>query len=105
MGIRDSTNAAFDEDGFILTGDIGYFDEKGDLFIVDRKKDLIRCNNYQVSPSEIESFLMKSLSIKVVCVAGIRDETSNELPAAFIVRNPGSNITEKEVFDAVAGIF
>lgn len=104
-GNEKATAASFDEEGFFLTGDIGHFDDNGNLYIVDRKKDLIKYNNYQVSPSEIESYLIESLKIKVVCVVGIRDEMANELPTAFIIRMPGSNITEKHVFDTVAGIF
>lgn len=98
-----ATEELFDQDGFILTADIGHFDEDGDLFVVDRKKDLIKYCNFQISPSQIEAYLLESLDIKAVCVIGIPDKTAGELPAAFVVRNEKSNITETVIFDMVAG--
>lgn len=104
-GNQKATYDSFDDDGFFLTGDIGHFDEDGDLFIVDRKKDLLKYCNYQISPSEIESYLIRSPDIKLACVVGIPDEVAVDLPAAFIVRNERSNITENDVFNMIAGIF
>lgn len=104
-GNQNATDASLDNEGYFLTGDIGHFDANKTLFIIDRKKDLISCNNYQVSPSEIESYLVESLKIKVVCVVGIPDDSSNEFPAAFIERKGSSHVTENDVFNAVAGIF
>lgn len=105
FGNQKATVELFDEEGFMLTGDIGHFDENGNLKIIDRKKELIKYCNYQISPSEIEAFLLESSDIKSVCVIGIPDKTGvNELPAAFVVRNEQSNITENDVFDMVAGM-
>lgn len=102
-GNPEATNQLFDDEGFIMTGDIGHFDEDGYLFIVDRKKDLLKYCNFQISPSEIDSHLIVSPGIKSACVVGIPDDAVTDLPAAVIVRANGSNITEKEVFDLVAG--
>lgn len=102
-GNQTATDELFDEEGFIMTGDIGHFDEDGDLFIVDRKKDLLKFCNHQISPSEIDAYLIGSPHIKSACVVGIPDVLATDLPAAVIVRNNGSNITEKEVFDLVSG--
>lgn len=103
-GNEDATKAAHDEEGFFLTADIGHFDELGNLYIVDRKKDMIKYCGFQVSPSEIESYLTKSSKISAACVIGVADEVAIELPAAFIIRSKDSNITEKDVYDSVAGI-
>lgn len=104
-GNEAATCASFDDEGFFLTGDIGHFDDDGNLYIVDRKKDIIICKGYHIQPSKIEAFLIESLEIKVVCVVGIRDETTaSEWPTAFVVRNPGSNVTGKDIFDSVAGM-
>lgn len=103
-GNQSATDELHDDDGFILTADIGHFDEHGDLFIVDRKKDLIKYCAFQISPSQIESYLLESLDIKSVCVIGIPDDAAaTDLPAAFVVRSEGANITETNVFDMVAG--
>lgn len=102
----EATEQAFDTEGFLMTGDIGYFDAtNSNLYVVDRKKDIIRYDFHQISPSEIEAALMKSPEIARVCVAGIPDTVAVDLPAAAIIRKEGSKITEKEVYDMVAGIF
>lgn len=103
-GNQAATDGIYDKEGFIMSGDIGHFDEDGNLVVVDRKKDIIKYGNIQVSPSELESYLGKSPAIKSACVIGIHDEDSdNDLPTAFIVRNEQVNITEKEVSDMIAG--
>lgn len=98
-----ATEEAFDNEGFFLTGDIGHFDEDGDLFIIDRKKDMLKYCNYQVTPSEIEAILSKSKDIEGACVVGIPDLVATDLPAAAIIRKKGSAITAKEVYNIVAG--
>ncbi|XP_031639321.1 4-coumarate--CoA ligase 1-like [Contarinia nasturtii] len=97
-----ATNELFDSEGFILTGDVGHFDEHGYLYIVDRKKEFLKYCNSQISPSEIESFLIGSPHIKSVCVVGVPDDFAGDLPAAVVVKTEGSNITEKDVFDLVS---
>lgn len=101
----EATKKAFDDEGFFLTGDIGHFDEDGELFFSDRKKDLLKYCGYQVSPSEIDAYLLTSNDIKSACVIGIPDSIATELLAAVIVRSEGSNVTEKDVFDMIAGNF
>lgn len=101
----EATEQAFDAEGFLMTGDIGYFDASNtNLYVVDRKKDIIRYNFHQISPSEIEAVLMRSPEIARVCVAGVPDAVAIDLPAAAIIRKKGSSITEKEVYDMIAGI-
>lgn len=102
-GNQETTDEAYDKEGFFLTGDIGHFDEAGDLFIIDRKKDIIKYGGFQISPSQIESYLTKLPGIKSVCVVGMPDEVMNDLPAAVIVRSEESKITENDIFDLVAG--
>lgn len=101
-GNQAATNEAIDEEGFLMTGDIGHFDEDGFLYIVDRKKDLLKYRGFQISPSEIEAFITTLPGIKSVCVVGITDEDGVDLPAGVIVRK-SDGISENEVFDAVAG--
>lgn len=102
-GNKNGTDEFFDEEGFMKTGDIGHFDEDADLFIVDRKKELLKYCNFQISPSEIDAFLTESPDIKSACVVGIPDEIATDLPAAVIVRANGSEITENDICNMVAG--
>lgn len=100
------TAAAIDSDGFLKTGDIGYFDENGTLFIKDRKKNTILNVFYfrgMILPSEIEEYLISLPGIKEVCVVGVPITAGSELPAAIIVRMSNSSLTQQEIFDAVAG--
>ncbi|XP_037052137.1 4-coumarate--CoA ligase 1-like isoform X2 [Bradysia coprophila] len=91
------TAKSFDEEGFFLTGDIGYFDEEGDLLIVDRKKDTFKYNGYVVSPSEIESVLLQSPQISMACVFSTFDINGKEVPAVAIIRATNTNITAEEI--------
>lgn len=103
-GNQKATEEFIDEGGFLLTADIVHFDEDGNLYIVDRKKDIIKYCNYQISPSQLEAYLIESSNIKSACIVGIPDKIGvTDLPAAFVVRNDGSNISERDVFDMVAG--
>ncbi|XP_055308228.1 probable 4-coumarate--CoA ligase 1, partial [Sitodiplosis mosellana] len=104
-GNQKATDESADNEGFFLTADIGHFDEDGNLYIVDRKKDFIKYCNLQISPSQIESYLVESPKIEAACIVGLPEEVAGELPTAFIVRGNKLNISEKEVYDMVAGHF
>lgn len=103
-GNQQITNESFDDEGFFRTGDIGHFDADGNLHIIDRKKDILICNETLVSSSAIESYLIKMPGIKSVCVVGI-PEIGNDLPAAIVVRSSNSTISEGDVANFVAGNF
>lgn len=81
-----ATFECFDSEGFFHTGDIGHFDALGHFYFVDRKKELIKYLNYQISPSEIENFLVGLEGVKMACVVGV-PESLTELPAVLIVRS------------------
>lgn len=103
-GNQQATNEIFDDEGFLKTGDMGHFDADGDLYLIDRKKELLKYCGFQISPSEVDAFLTESSDIKSACVVGIPDAVmATDLPAAVIVRTEGSNITEQDVCDMVAG--
>ena len=76
------------EDGFLKTGDIGYYDEDGDFFIVDRLKELIKVKGFQVAPAELEALLLEHPLIADAAVIGIPDERAGERPKAFVVKHP-----------------
>ncbi|XP_055325885.1 uncharacterized protein LOC129579744 [Sitodiplosis mosellana] len=104
-GNKQATDELYDDEGFIMSGDIGHFDDDGNLYIIDRKKDLMKYRGFQISPSEMDAFLIESPDIKSSCVVGIPDELGPDLPAAVIVRADGSNISGEEVYDMVAEHF
>jgi long-chain acyl-CoA synthetase len=70
--------------GWLLTGDMGYMDEEGFLFIVDRKKDLIISKGINIYPREIEECIDHFAGIKASAVVGIADEKSGEIPVAYV---------------------
>ncbi|CAH0550983.1 unnamed protein product [Brassicogethes aeneus] len=96
------TRNSFDDDEFLKTGDLGYFDEDGVLFIVDRLKEVIKYKGFQVSPAELEDLLKKLDGVMDVGVVGKPDERSGELPVAFVVKAPECDITEETLINYVA---
>lgn len=104
-GCEELTKAAFDDEGFFHTGDIGRIDKDGNFFIVDREKDLLKYCSRKFSPSDVEAFLICSPDINAVCVIGVPDVLAGDLPAALIVRKPNSQLSEGDIFKMVAGTF
>jgi long-chain acyl-CoA synthetase len=94
---NESETAAILRDGWLFTGDLGYLDDDGYLFLVDRKKDLIKTSGFQVWPREIEEVLAAHPSVAEVGVAGLPDERRGEMVAAWIVPRPGGALNEDEL--------
>ncbi|MCA9725615.1 MAG: AMP-binding protein, partial [Kurthia sp.] len=72
-------------DGFLHTGDIGYFDDEGYLYVADRRSDLIISGGENIYPAEIENVLAGHPHIAAVGVCGVQDEIWGQVPAAFIM--------------------
>lgn len=98
----EATAKTCDDDGWIHSGDVGYFDSEGFLYIVDRKKDILKYNNFHFYPTQIERVIIELADIVDVCVVGIPDITYTHLPAAAVVVRPNSNITEEYVYEYAA---
>lgn len=81
----DATAATRDSEGWIHTGDIGYADEDGYFFVVDRIKDLIKYKAYQVAPAELEAVLLSHPAVADAAVVRSPDEEAGEVPKAFVV--------------------
>jgi acyl-CoA synthetase (AMP-forming)/AMP-acid ligase II len=95
-----ATAESLDAEGWYHTGDLGYADEDGYFYIVDRLKELIKYKGYQVIPSELEAILLNNPSIVEAAVIPIPDEQAGEVPKAFVVtRRP---LTAQEVINFVA---
>ncbi len=82
---------------WLHTGDLGYMDDDGYLFIVDRKKDLIKTSGYQVWPREIEETLSAHPAVAEVGVAGVPDEYKGEVVKAWVVLRAGTQATEADL--------
>ncbi|BBO77848.1 long-chain-fatty-acid--CoA ligase [Desulfosarcina widdelii] len=90
-------------DGVLYTGDLGYKDEEGFIYIVDRAKDMYRSGAENVYPAEVESVLSDHPKIEKVAIIGVADETWGETGKAFIVCNKGETITKEEVVEFLSG--
>jgi long-chain acyl-CoA synthetase len=80
----DATAEVKTADGYLRTGDVGYMDEDGFIFIVDRTKDMLLCSGYNVYPRVLEEAIYKYPAVEEVAVIGIRDEYRGQSPKAFI---------------------
>jgi len=78
----------FTTDGFLKTGDALYYDEDGLFFVVDRYKDVIKCDSAQVAPAELESILLTHPSVAEVAVIGIPHDIHGQVPKAYVVLKP-----------------
>ncbi|KAM1262949.1 hypothetical protein ACFX13_028678 [Malus domestica] len=104
LGNVESTLATIDSNGWLKTGDLCYFDEEGFLFIVDRIKELIKHNGYQVAPAELEAILLSHPQILDAAVIPVEDEEAGQIPMAYVVRAASPDgLTEDQVIQFVAG--
>jgi len=90
----DATADCMTEDGYFRTGDIGYLDPDGYLFIVDRKKDIIIRGGENISCQELEAAIYEHPAVAEACVFGLPDERLGELPGAVVYLHPGQSIDE-----------
>lgn len=101
IGDDKATKDTIDKDGWLHSGDVGYYDDEKQFYIVDRIKELIKWKGFQVPPAEIEGLLLTHHKIKDAAVIGIPDESVGELPLAFVVK-ADPDLTEEEVIQFVA---
>lgn len=97
-----ATQEMLDEEGWLHSGDVGYYDEKEHFFIVERIKELIKYKGFQVAPLHLEDILMGHPGVRDVAVVGIPDMVAGEIPMAFVVKQPKVRVTEKQLLDFVA---
>ena len=84
-------------DGYLRTGDVGYMDEDGYVFLVDRIKDLIICSGFNVYPRVIEDAIYLHEAVEEANVIGVPDEYRGEAPIAFVKLKPGKSVTEHDL--------
>jgi len=95
----EATAAAFNANGYFLTGDIGYLDEDGYLFIVDRKKDIIIRGGENISCQEVEAAIYEHPAVAEAAVFGLADERLGEVPGAVVHFHDGETLSEAELRD------
>jgi long-chain acyl-CoA synthetase len=78
--------------GWLYTGDIGYIDEDGYLFVVDRKKEMIKFKAFSIAPAELEALVWQHPDVGDCAVIGVPDLEAGEVPKAYIVPQSGKNI-------------
>ena len=85
-----ATAESMSQDGFFHTGDVGYMDEDGYLYIVDRTKDMLLCGGFNVYPRTIEEAIYQHPSVEEVSVIGIPDTYRGQQPKAFVKLKAGA---------------
>lgn len=104
IGDEDATKHAIDSDGWLRSGDVGYYDNDGFFFITGRAKELIKFKGNQVSPTELEQILLTHPEVLDAAVGPVPDDIAGELPRAYIVRKPGATVDAEALIQYVAGI-
>lgn len=102
LGNKAATAETITADGWLRTGDIVEVGAQGEVYVVDRLKELIKYKGYQVPPAELEAVLLRHPAVVDAAVVPFPDEASGEIPRAFVVPQPGSGATPEELMDFVA---
>jgi acyl-CoA synthetase (AMP-forming)/AMP-acid ligase II len=93
----EATAETIDADGWLHTGDIGVFDEGGNLKITDRTKDMFICGGFNAYPAEIENMIMRNPTVGQVAVVGVPDHRMGEVGMAFVVPRAGATVDPDEL--------
>jgi len=100
---EEANQNLFTQEGFIRTGDVGYLDEDGYLFICDRIKDMIICAGENIYPAEVEAVLHEHPAVADAAVIGIPDERWGETVKAIVVLRPGEVLKQRELINFTRG--
>ena len=93
----DATGAVLTEDGWLHTGDIGFADEAGNLFLSDRAKDLVIVSGFNVFPAEVEDTLVSHPDVREAAVIGVPSDRTGEAVKAFVVLEDGATLTPEDL--------
>ncbi|EDW13209.2 4-coumarate--CoA ligase 1 [Drosophila mojavensis] len=101
----EATSQILDSDGWIHTGDLGYFNDDNLLHVIDRKKAMLKFQGIHYWPNEIENVIKELPQVHDACVVGIPDDVLGDVAAALVVKSPSGNITQEEIMNHVAKRF
>ena len=93
----EANAAAFTADGYFRTGDVGVFDERGLLKIVDRKKDMIIVSGFNVYPNEVEAVATACPGVMECACIGVPDDKTGEAVKLFVVKAPNATLTNEDL--------
>ncbi|HKI97692.1 MAG TPA: 4-coumarate--CoA ligase family protein [bacterium] len=102
LGQPEATAESIDPEGWYKTGDVGFVDDEGYFFIVDRVKELIKYKAMQVAPAELEALILTHPAVADAAVVPSPDEEAGEIPKAFVVLKPSHQATAEELMGFVA---
>lgn len=103
LGAEASTRSVFTEDGYYRSGDLGFLDEHGRLHYAARGTDMIKTAGINVSPAEVEEFLLTLEGVAEVAVVGAPDTTRGEIVVAYVVPEDGKDVDDQEVIERCRG--
>ena len=98
----EATAGSLSTDGWLRTGDVGYADAAGFLYVVDRVKEIIKYKAYQVAPAELEAILLGHPAVADAAVVPSPDPEAGEVPKAYVVRREGVPVTADELLRHVS---
>ncbi|MFG6116458.1 AMP-binding protein [Halobacillus sp. MO56] len=98
-GRKEDTDEVLNAEGWFRTGDLGYMNEEGYFYVVDRKKDMIIAGGFNIYPREVEEVLYEHEAVQEAVVVGIPDPYRGETVKAFIVKREDSSVSEQELND------
>lgn len=102
----ENSKDLLDLDGWVRSGDIGRFDDKGNLFLTDRKKEMLKYRGRNISPTLMEKVVLSVKGVTAVCIVGVIDDDVEERPTALVVRDGQSaKVTEMMIHQLVEGKF
>ena len=104
LNLPEKNTESFDRDGFIRSGDAGYYDDNDLLYIMDRYKQIIKVEGVIVLPSELEYLLLQHQDVSEAAVVGIKDSHYGEVPKAFVVLKPNRKVSEESLVQYMDGL-
>jgi long-chain acyl-CoA synthetase len=102
-GNETATRETIEPDGWLHTGDLASIDEVGQIFVVDRKKDMINTAGFKVFPAEIERVIAAHPAVAMVAVGSQPDDIKGEIAKAYVVLKPGAVLAESAILDLCRG--
>lgn len=97
LNAPETTAKSFDQDGWFYTGDMGYLDEDGFLFLVGRYKEMYICGGFNVYPPEIEDVIVQHPNVSMAAVIGVPHEKMGEVGWAYVMKRPGTELDPEEL--------